>query len=297
MKHRFRLMKGAVLILTASLAVIPSCRTWSAREERAAASFNLGNQLRESGRLDEAVEAYKTALFYQENLASASYNLALTLTELNRFGEAMAHLDSLLERDPTNLKVLRAMAWVAWMSGDADVSLGYYRTALDIFPGHIPSLKGISDVLERTGRSAQALEYRELLVDLEDSTASRLHLADTMVEIGRDPDALEIYRDILSSDPNNNDALLGAAVISERLDFLRVSLTYWLKLAEIRNGAEDWWHVARIRLTSIGDYEGGLRALENALSEGFHDKQAFEDLIASTPPEIRPAVRNLLSDN
>jgi protein O-GlcNAc transferase len=297
MRRRFRLMKSAVLIIAAFLAVISSCRTWSAREEQAAASFNLGNQMRESGRLDEAVEAYKTALSYQENLASASYNLALTLSELGRLDEAKAYLGPLLESDPTNLKVLRAMAWVAWISGDADSSLRYYRRALDIFPGHIPSLNGISEVLESTGRPSQALEYRELLVLLEDSTESRLNLADAMVEAGRDSDALGVYRDVLSNEPDNYKALIGAAVISEQLDTVRDSLTYWLKLADVRNDAEDWWHVARIRLTSIGDYEGGLMALENAKNAGYRDEQAYQDLLAATPPEIRPAVRNLLSDN
>ena len=122
---RYRIL---FLVTAAALVTGGGCRTWSSREERAAQAYNDGNTYREAAMYEDALSAYHLALEHEPEMAAATYNLALTLVELKRSDEALEHLHSLNQRDPRNLKVLRAMAWTAWNSGRAQASLDYYKS-------------------------------------------------------------------------------------------------------------------------------------------------------------------------
>ncbi|MCK5250826.1 MAG: tetratricopeptide repeat protein, partial [Spirochaetaceae bacterium] len=183
-----------------------------------------------------------------------------------------------------------------WESGRPDASLDYYQAILIIFPADVEALRGASEVYEAIGRPADAVEMRLFLVRLNDSVAARMDLAQTFSMAERYKDTLNIYQDVLIQDPTNLEALIGASVATEEMGMYRNSIKYRLELMDTAvDSGETWWHIARLRLVGIGDYEGGLKALETALEEGFSDDDAFEDLLISSPPAVRSDVRNLLS--
>jgi Flp pilus assembly protein TadD len=68
----------------------------------AAAYSNLGEALRRSNRLEEAVAAYREAIRLEPEMASAYSNLGLALHHLRRFEEAERVLLKAIELDPTN---------------------------------------------------------------------------------------------------------------------------------------------------------------------------------------------------
>lgn len=279
-----------------SLLVIGGCRTWSSKEERAVQAYNNGNLYRESGNFEEALGAYALALEYEPDMAAAVYNSALTLVELDRSGEALEMLQSLNQRDPGNLRVLRGMAWVAWKDGRVQSSLDYYLTVLIISPGDKESLKGASEVYEASGRAGEAVDMRKLLLRLDDSVDSCLDLARTLEMADRYSEALEIYRTVLIQNPGNIEALTGASVSSENMGLYGETISYLLKLADNEgDNGELWWHIAKIRLVQTGNYDEGLSALKRAMEEGFSDEDAYVDFITNTPPAVRSTVRNLLN--
>lgn len=288
-----------ILALLCVFLLIPtSCRTWSSREERAAQAYNDGNSLREAGLLNEALESYSLALGQEPDMAAAAYNSALTLVELGRSDEALDVLQNLNNRDPRNLTVLRAMGWAAWEGGNPDLSLNFYQAALVIFPADKKALRSVSEVYEATGRPERAVEHRQFLVSLDESTETRLDLAAVLEMSGRFPEAFEVYQDVLVGEPENQSALEGAADTAELNSDFAESINYRLK--QIGTGfqvGESWWQIARIRLTETGDYERGLEALENSLENGFNDQEALELLLKSSPPVVRPAVRSLLAES
>ncbi len=152
------------LLLTSVLLVSEGCRTWSGQEERAAEAYNRGNILREAGRGDEAISAYRTALDEAPEFHAAAFNLGLTLIENDSPREALEYLEPLHTLDPGNLTILRAMGWAAWVAGDLELSLGYYDEVVRIFPADIPSRQSKADVLDSFGKYIEAVEVRRQLL-------------------------------------------------------------------------------------------------------------------------------------
>ena len=292
--HRVRLL---LLFIAGSLPflVFGGCRTWSSREERAAQAYNNGNLYREAGMYEDALSAYALALEHEPDMAAAIYNSALTLVTLDRSGEALETLQSLNQQDPGNLKVLRAMGWAAWKDGRVQASLDYYLSVLIVSPGDKVSLKAASEVYESSDRAGEAVEMRKLLLRMDNSTDSRMDLAQTLLMAERYSEALEIFRTVILQSPGNSDALTSASISAEHEGFYSESISYLLKLADGEGDAGDiWWHIAEIRLVESGNYDTGLTALKRALDEGFSDEDAYDDFISNTPPAVRPAVRQLL---
>ncbi|MCK5736834.1 MAG: tetratricopeptide repeat protein [Spirochaetaceae bacterium] len=286
----FFLLAGFLILL-----ISDGCRTWSTHEERAAQAFNQGNISRESGEYDDALAAYALALEYEPRMASAEYNTALTFVEMGRSGEALGLLQSLNQRDPRNLKIIRAMAWAAWKDGRVQASIDYYLSVLILSPGDKPALLGICEVYEASDRADEAVEKRKFLLEMDDHQENRINLARTMILAERYNEALDIFRILLVQNPGDKEALQGAALSAENIGLYRETISYLQALtdADAENG-ELWWNIATLQLVEIGHYDDGIFALNRALEEGFSDEDAFENLVSRSPPAIRASVRNIL---
>ena len=275
------------------------CRTWSSREEKAAQAFNDGNRYRESGQLEEALEAYGIALEQNPGMASAVYNSALVLVELGRSGEALELLHSLNQQDPENLTILRAMAWAAWKDGRVQASLDYSLSVLIRSPGDVDALRFASDVYDASDRAAEAVSLRKRLLEIQGDEDSRMDLARTLMLAEYYHEALENLRTILIKDNQNEEALLMASRAAEELGLFEEAVSYLLKLtdSEEEEDGEIWWRIAELRLNKTGNYDAGLKALEASLDEGFSDEDAMAALLAESPEAVRANIRTILSES
>lgn len=283
------------------------CRTWNT--ERAIAAYNQGNILREVGKRADSISYYRQALEYKPGMTAAAYNLALVLgidsessadLELSGTGalapgenveEAIELLEMLLRRDPRNLTVLRALGWVSWRGGQPDVALEYYQAALAIFPADEIALKALCEIYEAQNQLGKALENRRYLVKLADDSESKINLAGITALRGDKREALRLYDDALF-DSESIQALKGAAEISEELGLYRRAVGYRTRLLNAGDDSIDgWWHMARLRLSKIDDYEGGFEALERAMNEGFSDMELIEVLEGEVPAAVKEAIR------
>ena len=288
-------LRRIFFLLASAAVVLGGCRTWSAVEEQAARFYNEGNTLRESGRLEEAALAYEAALEAKPNLAAASYNLALTLTFLDREDEALILLKELRGRDPENLTVLRALAWVSKEQGDSNAALDYYAAALDVFHADTESLKGAAEIHEGEGRAAEAVVLYRTLVRLDDDVENRLALASSLSAAGEYEESLSVCEDVLTEDTVNRDALRIASRAADAMGLFREAAVY--EKRKIASGAEDdpecWWHLARIDLVELEEYEEGLEALAKALELGFSDEASLEELSNDAPGMIHAGIRDV----
>lgn len=289
----------SLFLLAVIVLSFPGCRTWSGREEKAASAYNRGNLLRDEGRTDEAVAAYRESLAEAPGFRAARFNLALALVETGMADEGLGELESLRMQDPQNLMILRAMGWAAWNAGDVQVSLGFYDEALEIFYADIESLHGKADVLDAAGRPLEAAVVRLFILDIDESTANRLDLASSYTAAGDYDEALNQYREILNVDPVHPEALAGAALSAGETGLFREELEYLLRGADIagEGRARQFFDIARLLLVEFGSYEEGLESLEKAFEAGFDDSEALQNLLRTAAPTIRPAIRNLINSD
>jgi len=302
---RWRTIRPGLVSLLVFLLL--GCRTLN--RERAITAYNQGNALREVGRTEDSILYYRQALEYEPEMAAAAYNLALVLVAdadnhadskptdgsasppSENAEEAIELLEALLRRDPGNLTVLRALGWVSWKGAKLDAALNHYQAVLAVFPVDEAALGAVCEIYEAMGQPERTLENRKYLVKLLDNSESRIELAKITALLGNKQEALKLYIDSLFNG-ESSQALKGAAEISEELGLYREAVGYRIRLLDAGgDSAETWWHIARLRLSRIENYDKGFEALEQALSEGFSDKGLIEELASETPEAVNRMIR------
>ncbi|KTF95300.1 hypothetical protein cypCar_00024573 [Cyprinus carpio] len=101
---------SAALVLLFGIKTVLRNRDWQNEEmlyksgisvNPAKAWGNLGNVLKNQGKVVEAEQAYRNALYYRRNMADMLYNLGLLLQENNRFSEALHYYKLAIGSRPT----------------------------------------------------------------------------------------------------------------------------------------------------------------------------------------------------
>ncbi|XP_056117315.1 protein O-mannosyl-transferase TMTC2 [Rhinichthys klamathensis goyatoka] len=101
---------SAALVLLFGIKTVLRNRDWQNEEmlyksgisvNPAKAWGNLGNVLKNQGKVAEAEQAYRNALYYRRNMADMLYNLGLLLQENNRFSEALHYYKLAIGSRPT----------------------------------------------------------------------------------------------------------------------------------------------------------------------------------------------------
>ena len=82
------------------------------KPDDAEAHFNLGNALRQTGNIDQAIVCYQNALRLRPGYASASFNLGIALIEQGKIAGAEAQLQSALQLQPDNPNIQNTLAWL-----------------------------------------------------------------------------------------------------------------------------------------------------------------------------------------
>ncbi|RXN00137.1 Transmembrane and TPR repeat-containing protein 2 [Acipenser ruthenus] len=115
-KIRRRFLKSLLLYCTATLVLLYGIKTvlrnqdWQDEEmlyksginvNPAKAWGNLGNVLKSHGKMAEAEQAYRNALYYRSNMADMLYNLGLLLQENSKFSEALLYYKLAIGSRPT----------------------------------------------------------------------------------------------------------------------------------------------------------------------------------------------------
>ncbi len=141
---------------------------------------NLGGELLQQGRLDEAVTAIETSIKIAPENAAAHVNL----------GNAL------------------------WKKGDVRGAFDAYQKGLSIEPDNLGAHLNLGNALLQTGRVAEAIDhYQQVLSSKPDFSTAHTNLGDAFLQAGRIEDAINEYHAALENNPRDVEAHanLGAA--------------------------------------------------------------------------------------
>jgi tetratricopeptide (TPR) repeat protein len=174
--------------------------------------YRLGYVSDKAGKREKALASYEKAYGFDPTHLPTLEGFGHLLVQAGRLEEALKVYQAVLihhRDDLTDMEVVE----VYWQLGDIHARLGqperadnHFLKALDLDPGHEPSLKARVGLLEAAGRHAQAAEARGKLLDVLDGE-DRFRVA---VEQGRearerlnDPhQAIDAYQAALRIDPS-----------------------------------------------------------------------------------------------
>lgn len=147
-------------------------RACAADPDFAEAQNNLGNVLKDQGKLDEAETRYRRALAIAPAYAEAQNNLGNVLRERGRLDAAAECYRRAMALKPDYVETHINLGSVLTEQGALEAAEDCYRTALRLRPDHGVALSNLGNTLTALGRYEEAARALERAIDLMPSYAS-----------------------------------------------------------------------------------------------------------------------------
>lgn len=180
---------------------------------------NLGNALRLSNRLQEAVDNYKKTLQINPSLPVTALNLANTLSELKQFKEALEFYDHAISLDPTQEKPYLQRSLSYYYSNSFQNSLIDIDRYLSSSPNDVSAQLHKGNVLKKLERYEEALKSYELCISLNPRIAKfYLNHGNTLRKLEQYSTALDSYSKALELHPNDAYALIARGSLLREID-------------------------------------------------------------------------------
>ena len=209
---------------------------------------NLGNSLREQGRLDEARKSYLQAVSLNPNFAQGLGNLGVVLKEMKKYPQAIRRFEQALEIDNNYVEGFRNLGVLHQECDEHDKAILAFKSCLKIAPNDVetmsflagslrakqdfkPAIKLLQSVLKHAPnrwKDRQALglslveigDYAEGVKALEkvaqerpDDIVSLIHYSFALGKMKDIKNAERILRRVLEIDPENLGALNNLGVL------------------------------------------------------------------------------------
>ena len=112
----------------------------------AAAYYNMGNALKDQGKLDEAIKAYNKALSIKHDYADAYNNMGNTLKEQGKLEESIDAYNKALSIKPDYAEAYNNMGIVLQDQGKLEEAIEAYNKALYIKPDNAEAIVNASSL-------------------------------------------------------------------------------------------------------------------------------------------------------
>lgn len=179
---------------------------------------NLGTVLAGAGRVDEALEAFQTALSNAPRYTRAVSNLGQVAAQATDPQIGRQILQDLVQRDPDNLALRRALATALTRSGLHQAAVEQWKLVVDADPADAEAVRELGLAYYRLGDRAngerQLAKYQSLRPD---DTSYLGEIAHILQDEGRYDEALELAERALAGQPDNVHGLLRKAEILANL--------------------------------------------------------------------------------
>ena len=158
---------------------------WNLKPDYAEAHNNLGNALKDQGKLDEAVACYRRALELKPDYAEAHNNLGVAFKDQGKLDEAVACYRRALELKPDYAEAHNNLGNALKDQGKLDEAVACYRRALELKPDFAEAHNNLGNALKDQGKLDEAVAcYRRALELKPDYAEAHGNLGIALEEMG-----------------------------------------------------------------------------------------------------------------
>jgi Tfp pilus assembly protein PilF len=237
------LLVSMLVVITIAFSALTHAYTRSYDRRRTA----LGREWFDRGQLDlannnstAAVEAFRTALFYDPHNWDVSLRLADALSQSGQTEQAFNYYQALRQSRPNNGPVNLQLARLSARKGDSSGAERYYNGALfGDWPDkseenrRAATLELVQFYLDR-GDTGHAESQLIILADnLPEDAQLHTQVANLFARVGDDSRAMDQYRRAERIDPNHSAAILGIGEAAFRLGDFHTAQTYLIRAVRV----------------------------------------------------------------
>jgi len=246
--------------------------------------YNIGMAYYDLGRYEDAERWLLRARAADRTYTASQYNLGRLAFEMGRYSEAVRYFEDVLRSDADNTIALRAAAYTRIKMGDLEAAQNHYSRLLQLVPesaddGYNHAL--VLHAMERYSDAEAVLErYPQSLL----AKGSSLLLYARCQAAGNKIEALDSFADYLGENSVPEVRFEYAAALEYHEMYARALEEYRLSLSETavtspaRNNIR--FAIAKVLLIADENSGEGFDELESAVSGGFNNVEALEELIS-----------------
>ncbi len=236
---------------------------------------NLGFAFLQQGRLDEAIAEYQTALRIKPDYANAHFNLGDALVRKGNPGEGILQFQKVLKIQPDNVRANYNLGLALAQAGHLDEAIGQFRKTLEIQPNYLEARGNLGAALAQKGLTDEAIvQFQKVLQIQPDDAVAHNNLGNTLLQKGRMGEAILQYQEALAINPDYLKA--------------RNSLAWLLAtapLAPLRNGDK----AVELALRSNQLTGGENPVILHTLAAAYAETGRFSDAVQSARKAIELA--------
>jgi tetratricopeptide (TPR) repeat protein/2-polyprenyl-3-methyl-5-hydroxy-6-metoxy-1,4-benzoquinol methylase len=232
----------------------------------AEAHNNLGNALKKQGKLDEAAAQYERALALKPDYVVARYNLGNTYRDQGQLDNATAHYRQALVVNPNYVEVHNNLGNALKEQGKLDEAVAHYRYALATDSSYVEAHNNLGNALREQGKLHEAVaQYQRALALRSNFADAHNNLGAAFAEQGKLDQAIAQYRRALTLNPAYAEAHnnLGT-VLHDQGKVDEAVAQYRRALALNPNYAEAYGNLGKA-LTERGDMAQALNAIQRSI--------------------------------
>jgi len=188
---------------------------------------NYANILRDSGKVDEAIEHYTRCLQLSSDSPEAHNNLGNALAAKGKMDEAIAHYEKAIELvgnqkpgrylPPVLAEAHYNLAEALRIQKRFDGAVEHYAEALKLKPTDLDILHGFGLTLAELKRFDEAVKYYNKMLELEPSNViARGLLGLALAGQGKADEAIEQFRIVLSKRPDDVEMYCNVGILLEQ---------------------------------------------------------------------------------
>jgi tetratricopeptide (TPR) repeat protein len=183
-----------------------------------AAYTNLGNALKDTGQVDEAVACYKKAIELDPKLAAAHTNLGIALKDKGQVDEAIACQRKAIALDSKYALPHANLGLVLAGRGQLDEAIACYKKAIELDPMFASAHNSLGVALNDKGQVDGAIACYKKAIELDPKDAKpHNNLGVSLKDKGQVDEAIACYKKAIELDPKFAEAhtSMGSAMSSK----------------------------------------------------------------------------------
>jgi tetratricopeptide (TPR) repeat protein len=278
------MIKKIFLIFLASLflCVFSGCAGTAASAQE---YYALGIAYYDLGKFEEAEKWLNRAKQADRTMVASTYSLGRIAYETKRYEDAAKYFESVLKKDGDNILALKAAAYSRIKTGDIEIAEKHYAKLQSLVPesaddGYNHAL--VLFALERYTKAEEVLE--KYPVSLQENKDTMLLYARCQAKLKK-VEAIDSFSNWLSINSDVKVRYEYAQLLEDNELYARALEEYRKTLTEITASAvnpkknEVRFALARTLLIADGENTEGITELQTAVSDGFNDIEAVEELL------------------
>ncbi|GMP49816.1 hypothetical protein CsSME_00016669 [Camellia sinensis var. sinensis] len=198
-------LESAIACYERCLAVSPNFEI--AKNNMAIALTDLGTKVKLEGDIDQGVEYYKKALYYNWHYADAMYNLGVAYGEMLKFDMAIVFYELAFHFNPHCAEACNNLGVIYKDRDNLDKAVECYQLALSIKPNFSQSLNNLGVVYTVQGKMDAAASMIEKAIVANPTYAEAYNNLGVLYrDAGNITLAIESYEQCLKIDPDSRNA-------------------------------------------------------------------------------------------